>query len=395
MSCLSNFTSMFRLLQKPYQKNFLVFIDYNIIILGGVMSFYKEFEVDDSAVGEWLDWGGLTRPAIMEQKDHSLFSVFSYLPWQNDSFAKEVEFPEFCRGWGFWSERHHTLSEDKDYIALFWNPFTTKSNKYIENTLDMRVHKEDYLAYFEYVAAKFGNLLQQITTARLLEYQNLLDFLSFSLSVGDRYVEMPPTPLALDFYISDPNKFIFSANDIFINDKRVLVVTLPSLPSPHKLFEYFAGVPYRYVRRLLTFNEEETEKDMEKYLGGWCSGRKTTLDRIKQDITGNLNGYCHNGFIFHLSEKEYDNFRIYVTNVLTDMELPFIIEQYNLKDVWWGSLPGMYLANITPPIVGFSSVTDLLIQKPLLIQGQQNQFQPLIDNLNGEGRTENVQTGQI
>ena len=35
MSCLSNFTSMFRLLQKPYQKNFLVFIDYNIIILGG------------------------------------------------------------------------------------------------------------------------------------------------------------------------------------------------------------------------------------------------------------------------------------------------------------------------------------------------------------------------
>ena len=34
MSCLSNFTSMFRLLQKPYQKNFLVFIDYNIIILG-------------------------------------------------------------------------------------------------------------------------------------------------------------------------------------------------------------------------------------------------------------------------------------------------------------------------------------------------------------------------
>ena len=227
----------------------------------------------------------------------------------------------------------------------------------------------------------FTNKIQQITTAKLIEYQELLDFLSFSLSLGENYVKMPPVPLALDVYISDPNKFEFAANDIFINDKRVMIVTLPSLPNPEELFDFFARVPYRYVRRLLMFNKEEAEKDMEKYLGSWCNGRKTTLDRIKQDIISNVNGYCHNGFIFHLPKDDYDEFQQYVTDVLTDLELPFIIEKFNLKDTWWGSLTGMYLSNITPPLVGFSSVTELLVKVPLPKQEQENQFQNIIDTI--------------
>ena len=357
---------------------------------------YKEYTVDDLAVDEWLSWGGITRPAILEQKDHSLFSVLTYLPWKKDFLTKEVEFPEFRRGWGFWSERQHTPTEEKNYLALFWNPFIIKNKSYIANTLnDEKVARENYRAYFEYEMGDFTNKIQQITTAKQIEYQELINFLTFSLSVGDCYFEMPETPLALDVYLSQDITFKFAANDIFINDKRVLILTLPSLPNPEKLFELFADKPYRYVRRLLTFDSEETEAEMDKYLGSWCPGRKTTLKEIQKGIVDKLNGYYHNGFIFHLPQNEYDDFRKYITDILTDMELPFIIEKYNLKDIWWGSLPGMYLSNITPPLLGFSSVTDLLIKKPLPKQDARNQFQEIIDNVSGGEGIEDVPQGQI
>ena len=37
-----------------------------------------------------------------------------------------------------------------------------------------------------------------------------------------------------------------------------------------------------------------------------------------------------------------------------------IIEDFNHKHVWWGSIPGMFRSNIVPPIVGFKNLTDLL-----------------------------------
>ena len=354
------------------------------------MSLLEESSINNTAVDEWLPWGGITRPAVMEQKDHSYFSVISYLPWDRYIFSDNVTFPEFRRGWGLWSERQHTLAGDYHYLALFWNPFTEKNKSYVENSLGERIAKDETLDYFEQEVQKFTKQIRQVTVARLLTYQEIMDFLSFSLSMGDNRVEMPEDSSCMDVLLSQDIKFRFDANDIYINDKRVLIVTLPGLTEPNILFDKFANIPFRYVHRLLMFNQDETKKDLNRYAGHWCSGRKTMLKRIEQDIFGNINGYYYNGFIFHVPSNEYDNFRLYVTNELTKLEIPFIIENYNLKDVWWGSIAGNYLANITPPLVGFSSVTDLLIQRKSANIPQEQRFQQYIDAMGREGNLPNV-----
>lgn len=350
----------------------------------------KESAINNTAVDEWLPWGGITRPAVMEQKDHSYFSVISYLPWYKQVFPNNVNFPELCRGWGLWSERQHTLKGDTHYIVLFWNPFTEKNKSYVENTLGEKIDKDKTKDYFEQESQKFTKMIRQVTVARLLTYQEIMDFLSFSLSMGDNHADMPEDSSCMDVLLSQDIKFRFDANDIYINDKRVLIVTLPGLTEPNMLFDKFSKIPFRYVRRLLMFNPDEAKKDLNKYAGHWCSGRKTMLKRIEQDIISSINGYYYNGFIFHVPRQEYENFRSYITAELTKMEIPFIIENYNLKDVWWGSIAGNYLANITPPLVGFSSVTDLLIQRPSVNNPQEKRFQQYIDAMGREGNLTNV-----
>ena len=40
--------------------------------------------------------------------------------------------------------------------------------------------------------------------------------------------------------------------------------------------------------------------------------------------------------------------------------LPYVIEDYNAKDLWLGSLPGMFTAGLVPPLCGFAALEDLL-----------------------------------
>ena len=37
---------------------------------------------------------------------------------------------------------------------------------------------------------------------------------------------------------------------------------------------------------------------------------------------------------------------------------------YHQKNVWWGSLSGMFRSNIVPPVVGFESLDELLAHGP-------------------------------
>lgn len=46
---------------------------------------------------------------------------------------------------------------------------------------------------------------------------------------------------------------------------------------------------------------------------------------------------------------------------LTDICMPFRIEDFNAKDFWWGSLPAIHTAAVLPPICGFDEIEDLLV----------------------------------
>ena len=105
------------------------------------MSLLKEYDEKNLAVEEWLSWGGITLPHVMQQKG-------GYEPYERDYLTKKLDLPRFRRGWAVWNERQHTLTTDKDFIVIFWNPFETKINPHIENTLGETVDKKNFLKYF-------------------------------------------------------------------------------------------------------------------------------------------------------------------------------------------------------------------------------------------------------
>ena len=344
------------------------------------MSLLKEYDADATSVEEWLPWGGLTMPFVMQQKDGSCFSVMEYTPYKKPRLSKPMKTPAFCRGWSLWSEYQHTSESDRYFLTLCWNPFTSKHSRAIENTLNVEVEKGNFLPYFAQEAQGLLREIQSVTAAHLLEYQDLMDFLSFTLAMGESRAIMPDVPLYMDALLSQDIAFDFRANDIFINGKKVLILTLPSMPDTEKLTEIVKDVPFRYVRRMLLFNENEAKAEIKKYAGKWCHLRKTMRERMMEGILSALNGYSYHGFIFHLKEGEATDFQASVSDFLIERQLPFLFEEFNLKDTWWGSLPGVYLANITPPLLGLPSLESLICHREEQEEErQQHRFRHLLD----------------
>ena len=59
------------------------------------MSLLKEYDVNNLAVEEWLMWGGITLPHVMQQKDGSCFSVIEYEPYERNYLTKKLELASF------------------------------------------------------------------------------------------------------------------------------------------------------------------------------------------------------------------------------------------------------------------------------------------------------------
>ena len=340
----------------------------------------KEYEIDDTAVEEWLSWGGITRPTVLRQKGGSCFSVIEYEVYEKNKLTKTIEFPKFQRGWAMWVERQHSAEGDKDFAVIFWNPFV--NGNYIENALGKKILKEKFLDYFCDEVEKIYKEICKVTLARMLEYQEILDFLTFSLSLGENRVLMPEVPLYLDALLSQDINFEFKANDILVNGKKILILSLPTVPEVFEMFVDFEKISYRYVRRILFFDDKESAEEWKEYSGRWCDSRKTMLKKIEESVLQEVTGYFWNGFIFHLDEANYESFREYVSENMQERELLYVLESYNLKDVWWGSLSGMYLANITPPLVGFSSAENLLLSRTAKVAEENNQFSEIMEQFN-------------
>lgn len=354
------------------------------------MSLLKEFKIKNDEVSEGLMWGGITLPSVMQQKDGSCFSVIKYDPYEKNCPTKNLNLPKFRRGWAMWNEHQHTLNGDNYFLIIFWNPFETKENSYLENTLGAKVDKKFFLKYFSAEVEKIYQEISKVTRAKLLEYQELMNFLSFSLTLEEKEIKMPEVPLYMDALLSQDEKFEFKANDIYINGKKLLILSLPDLSNVWEIFEKLSQYEYRYVRRILIFDEQESEIELKKYCGNWCSNRKIMLEEIEKGILSKFNGYYWNGFIFLLDTSAYAAVDKILKENMTLQESLFVFEKYNLKDVWWGSLAGMYLANITPPIVGFDSAEEFILKKESAkAKKQENKFQKILEEM------ENVSNGQI
>ena len=117
------------------------------------------------------------------------------------------------------------------------------------------------------------------------------------------------------------------------------------------------------VQRLLLMGEEKAEKKLWGYMGKWCSGRKSVKKLIEAPLLGKLTGYYANSLFLLTDKGQGREIERYIRELLNHMELLYVVEDYNRKDVWWGSLPGLFRANITPPQMSFNGLEELMTHK--------------------------------
>ena len=334
------------------------------IFLSRCIMSWKEFDLSNNTVADWLPWGGLTLPHVVQEKDGSYFGVIRYKALPEDCVEK-IEIPSFKEGWSLWLERQHVpLQEDGLYIVLCWNPFINKAG-YAVNRLNKEVivKAEDAGIYFATVLDDFAETIGKVTEADVLEYQDVIDFMSFAISYNEQKVIMPEVPLYLDALLSQDLDLNLSGNSIEMGGKETVAVSL-ACPLPLKqeksLLRAVDRLPFRFVQRLLIMGQEKAEKKLLSYMSKWCGGRKSVKKLIKAPLLGELTGLYANN-LFLLTEKgQGKEIERYIRDVLNRLEALYIVEDYNRKDVWWGSLPGLFRANLTPPQMSFDGLQELM-----------------------------------
>ena len=193
---------------------------------------WKEFDLSNNTVADWLPWGGLTLPHVVQEKDGSYFGVIRYKALPEDCVEK-IEIPSFKEGWSLWLERQHVpLQEDGLYIVLCWNPFINKAG-YAVNRLNKEiiVKAEDAGIYFATVLDDFAETIGKVTEADVLEYQDVIDFMSFAISYNEQKIIMPEVPLYLDALLSQDLDLNLSGNSIEMGGKETVAVSL-ACPLP-------------------------------------------------------------------------------------------------------------------------------------------------------------------
>lgn len=325
---------------------------------------WKEYEIDDNDIAEWISWGGIVKDSVMENKDHSFLSVIRYEPYMKAQCSYMKNFA-FKKGWSIWTEKQNRNGMSQQFLVVSWNPNYDKSDNAANTLSGQVVNVKDVSMFFEREIASIQKEMATITSCEVIKEQEFLDFLTFTLSLGEHSVVMPDITLYLDVLLTQDIDFSFLENGISINRKNIMILTLPSIAEMSImdiLYKAFSRFSYRYVQRMLLFDKKGAKEDLEKYISKWCGGRKSLKDIITDNLLSNLNGYYNASFIFLIEPDIQAEMMAYCQMTLNELEIPYLFEEYNLKDVWWGCLPGMFRANIVAPVVGFSHLEDLLVQ---------------------------------
>ncbi len=320
-----------------------------------------EYFIDEQDVREWLPWGGIVRKNVVRNKDYSFFGVISY-----NQLLSPIPPLNLPKGWSIWSEEQHRGEETKFFFVICWNPFWSTIGEEAENALENRkVFKRKAPDYFAEELSRIAEIIRKTDpSCKVLEYQEIIDFLVFSLSFGENHVLMPEVPLYLDVALTEGINAEFKDNDITILGKTVVVLSLPSCPRGDLLNavrKEFFDIPYRYVRRMLCMGVDEAEDKIKEYTKGWCSNRGYMKRSILDGIILPMSGYYNEQIIFSLPDDSFNQSLSFVREFMDNLCIPYILENFNLKDTWWGSLAGCFRANIRPIITGFDSFSDFLI----------------------------------
>ena len=292
-----------------------------------------------------------------------MLSVIYYEAYHDDNDAVLNRLPQLPNGWVYWLEDQHIQHKTKHYLVIYWNPFYSNGDT-ITNFVTKKISIDEAKDGFLAVVLEIFNTIFKLTPCHILQYEALLNFLESSITIKPAIIPPPDTPLYLDALLTQDANITFEKNNIYIEDNRLAVISLDIYQEAdkRKLTQALQdkNIFYRHVQRMLLFSEKKAEKEKNRYMRLWCSGRMSIRRMIAEDITGNLNGYYMNVLIVSLPEENFTQDFIWLKEQLDSMELPYVVEDYSCKEIWWASLPGMHEPYVQPPIMGFDSLNKLM-----------------------------------
>lgn len=323
---------------------------------------WKEYYEDIENPGYWLKWGGIMHPQVLVNKDDSMLAVIAYDPYTKANEVVLQQLPVLCNGWAYWIETQHILQHSRDFLVIYWNPFL--SGDTITNHVSGNISAKSAIDSFLDVVQDIFDKLFKITPCFILQYQALVSFLEASISINKPEILMPEVPLYMDALLTQDADIDFDKNEIFIGDKRIAVITLPVLETAdeNEIADFLETKSwnYRHVQRLLVFSQQLADKELNRYMRFWCSGRRSIAQLIKADIIDAINGYYLNAWIIPFDIDTYETDVSEVKSTLDRLRLSYIVEEYSCKEIWWASLPGMHEPYVQPPLVGFNNLDSLL-----------------------------------
>ena len=325
---------------------------------------WKEYDFNEQCVADRLPWEAIVLPTTVYGKDDSFLGIIEYKAYARD-MGKRISLPwEFSCGWSLWSETQQFDGKKRHFLAVVWNPFTDEAGHLLNYPI-FGFLPASRKELFQDILHDLVHAMSAVTECQILEYQEIFDFLDFTLSFGLQHTPMPDPPIDLDALLSQDLSISFAANGVEIEGKEIVIASFPAVLDymDSMTGNAFHNLTYRYVRRLLLFDREESEHELSRYTSRWCGGRTSIKKLVCQDILGTLNGYYREMFLFLVEKEHRDAFIEGLRDFTYFAKLPCVLEGYNLKDIWWGSLPGLFRSDITPPIVGFSSLEDILTHR--------------------------------
>ena len=337
----------------------------------GEVPSWKEYSLENKEVQDWVVWEALTHESVLRSKDDSVLGVIRYKPFQRKESAG-ISLPAFSQGWVMNIEEQHGEAGEACFLTLTWNPFLSLKGDKVENALGgnaamgIDAMEQHMFSVLDTLASRFPPEAE----AKILKYQEIIDYLAFSLSHGRMYVEMPDVPVDLDVYLTQDFTADFSKNLITFGEETFLILTLPAFlgameKTLRRIIEEMehAHIPCRHVQRILFFDEKEARKEMERRdrMGLWCRSRKYIKELIEAPLHGKFHGYYNNTLVALVKTENYARTVAYLRKLFYETQEFYVIENFNAKQRWWGTIPAHFRAGVAAPICAFQSLEDLLV----------------------------------
>ena len=339
----------------------------------GEVPSWKEYSLENKEVQDWVVWEALTHESVLRSKDDSVLGVIRYKPFERKEGAG-ISLPAFSQGWGMNIEEQHGDGDEGEacFLTLTWNPFLSLKGDKVENALgenaamSIDAMEQHMFSVLDTLASRFPPEAE----AKILKYQEIIDYLAFSLSHGRIDVEMPDVPVDLDVYLTEDFTADFSKNLITFGEETFLILTLPAFlgameKTLRRIIEEMehAHIPCRHVQRILFFDEKEARKEMERRdrMGLWCRSRKYIKELIEAPLHGKFHGYYNNTLVALVKTENYARTVAYLRKLFYETQEFYVIENFNAKQRWWGTIPAHFRAGVAAPICAFQNLEDLLM----------------------------------